>query len=37
MVGHGCRQNIENEGEGVSKDLQVSGVTNYWVNSGAIY
>lgn len=34
MVGHGCRQNIENEEEGVINDFQVFAVSNYWVNSG---
>lgn len=29
--------NIENEGEGVIKDFHISSVSNYWVNSGAIY
>lgn len=28
MVGHDGRQNIENEGEGVTKDFQISGVSN---------
>lgn len=37
MIGHGDRQYMEDEGEGVIKDFQVSGKSNYWVNSGAIY
>lgn len=36
MIGHGDRQHMEDEGEGVVKDFQVSGMSSRWVYSGTI-